>query len=54
LLYAEFHLLAFHQVLEALALDGGIVDENVRAAFAGDEAIAFFTIEPFDCAGNTV
>lgn len=44
----EFHLLAFLKIAEAFAFDGGVVDENVRAAFAGDEAVAFFTVEPFD------
>jgi hypothetical protein len=53
-LYGEFDFLAFLEVLEAIALDGGVVDEDIRAALAGDEAIAFATIEPFDCADSAI
>jgi hypothetical protein len=35
----ELNLLAFLQVLEAIRLDRGEVDENVRSAIAGDEAV---------------
>jgi hypothetical protein len=44
----EFHLLAFFQVAEAFALNSGEVDEYIRTAFAGDEAVALATVEPFD------
>ena len=49
----EFDFLAFVQVLEAITLDGGEVDENVRAAIASDEAEPFGSIEPFDCTCDT-
>lgn len=44
----ELDLLAFHQVAEAIALDGGEVDEDVLSAFALDEAEALVTVEPLD------
>ena len=53
LLDLELDLLAFFQVLEAIALDSAEVDEDVRAAFALNEAITLAPIEPFDCAGDT-
>jgi hypothetical protein len=49
----ELDLLAFLQVLEAFTLNGGEVDENVRAAFAFDEAVAFCSVEPFDYTVDT-
>jgi len=54
LLNREFDLLAFFKIAESITLDSGEVDENVRAAIASDEAITLGTIEPFDCAGDTV
>jgi hypothetical protein len=53
-LNCEFDLLAFFEILEAIALDSGEVDEHVRAAFVGDKAVAFASVEPFDCAGNSI
>jgi hypothetical protein len=35
----ELHALALFQVAEALTLDGGIVYEDIFAAFAGDESV---------------
>ena len=46
-------LLAFIQVFETISLDGREVDENIRAAFAGDESVAFATIEPLDRTDDT-
>jgi len=34
-------------------LNGAKVDEDIRAAFSFDEAVAFGTVEPFDRADNT-
>ena len=53
LLNREFDLLAFIQVFETISLDGREMDEDILAAFASDEAVAFGAIEPFDCAGDT-
>jgi hypothetical protein len=50
----EFHLLAFLQVLEAFALDGREVDENIGAAFAFDEAETFCAVEPFNRTDYTI
>jgi hypothetical protein len=49
----EFNALAFFEVAETLALDSGEVDEDIRAAFAGDESVAFATIEPLDRTDDT-
>jgi len=46
---SELDLLAFLQVAEsAIALNSGIMDENVLSTFALDKAETFVTIEPFD------
>jgi hypothetical protein len=50
---SELDLLAFLQVLETFALDGGEMDEDIRAAFALEKAVAFRSIEPFDCTVDT-
>ena len=50
----EGNLLAFLQGLEAGALDGTEVHEQVRAAFRGDEAEALGVVEPLDGAGLTI
>jgi hypothetical protein len=42
----KFHFLAFVEGLEAIALDGRVVDEYVAAALALDETIALGCIEP--------
>jgi hypothetical protein len=54
LLDLEFDLLAFFKIPEAVSLDGRIVNEDVLAALAGDEAVAFATIEPLDRAGDAI
>ena len=54
LLDLELNLLAFFQVLETFALNGGEVDEDIRAAFASEESVALASVEPFDCAGDTL
>jgi hypothetical protein len=48
LLDDELDLLAFLQVTEPVALDGGEMDENVRSTLTGDKAEALVTIEPLD------
>jgi hypothetical protein len=48
LLDGELHSLALFQGPEAVRLDCGEVDENVRAAFTLDEAVALPAIEPLD------
>jgi hypothetical protein len=50
----ELHLLAFLQVLEAFALDGREVDENIGAAFALDETETLGAIEPFNRTDYTI
>src|SRR6266545_2770703 len=45
---SEFNFLSFFQVTETVALNSGEMDENIRSIFAGDKAVAFGTIEPFD------
>jgi hypothetical protein len=54
LFHCEFDLLAFFEVLEAFALNCGEMNEDIRAAFAGDESISLASIEPFYCADDTV
>lgn len=44
----ELHLLAFLEIAIAIAFNCGVVDENIRAAFASEEAVAFFAIKPLD------
>jgi len=50
---SELDLLAFLQVLESFALNGGEMNENVRAALTLEEAVALRSIEPFDCTVDT-
>jgi hypothetical protein len=50
----EGDLLAFLQGLEAGALDRAEVDEDVRAAFRGDEAEALGVVEPLDGTSLTI
>ena len=42
---------AFFEGAEAFGGDGGVVDEDVLAAFATDEAESLLIVEPFDFAG---
>jgi hypothetical protein len=53
LLDFEFDLLAFIQVAETFALDGGVVDKDIRAALTSNKAVALATIEPLDRADDT-
>ena len=53
LLDCEFDLLAFVQVAETFALDGGVVDKDIRTVLTSDEAVALAGIEPFDRADDT-
>jgi hypothetical protein len=48
LLNLKFYALAFAEGTEASAIDSGIVDEDIVARCALDEAIAFGIIEPLD------
>src|SRR5690606_1599724 len=50
----ERDLLAFLQRLEAAALDRAEMDEQVLAAFRGDEAKALGVVEPLDDTGLTI
>jgi hypothetical protein len=49
----ELDPLAFSQVAEAFALDGGVVDENIFAALALDESVTLAAIEPLNRADDT-
>ena len=53
LLNREFHLLAFHELTETVALDRRIVDEHVWATVAGKETVALLRIEPLDRSDDT-
>lgn len=50
----KLHFHTFFQGAIPFALDFGIVDEQVFAVFLGDEAIPFFSVEPFDSTLSTV
>ena len=50
----ELDLLAFLQVLETISLNSGEVNEDIGAAIAFDEPVAFCSIEPFDCTVDTI
>ena len=49
----ELDLLAFSQSLETAALNGAVVNENVRAAFTSDKAEAFGFVEELNSTGNS-
>ena len=53
LLDIELDALAFLEVLETITLDGGKVDKDIIAAFAGNEAVALCSVEPLDCTVDT-
>ena len=53
LLDFEFDLLAFIQVAETFALDGGVVDKDIRAILTSNEAVALAAVEPLDRADDT-
>jgi hypothetical protein len=42
----ELDLIALFEALVALALDGAVVNEDVRPALAAEEAIALCVVEP--------
>src|SRR5262249_58184669 len=44
--HVELHLLALSERPESLGLDGGMMDEDVRAALARDEAKTLCVVEP--------
>ena len=48
----ELDLLAFSQSLETAALNGAVVNENVRAAFASNKTKTFCFVEKLNVAGN--
>lgn len=45
----ELDMRVLFKGLEAVGLDLAEVDEQIVAALLGDEAIAFVSIEPFNC-----
>jgi hypothetical protein len=53
-LNGEFNFLTFFKVFETVTLDGGEVDEDIRAAFASEKAVAFAAVKPFDCSDNAI
>jgi hypothetical protein len=50
----ERHVLTFFQALEAVALNGFEVHEQVVTGLRGDEAEAFLIVEPLDYASLTI
>jgi hypothetical protein len=48
LLDFKSHAIALPQRLEALALDGGVVDKNILSVFFFDEPEPLFLVEPLD------
>jgi hypothetical protein len=53
-LNGEFYFLSFFKVFETVTLDGGKMDEDIRAAFASEKSIALASVKPFDCSENTI
>ena len=53
LLDFKFDLLAFIQVSETLALDGRVVDKDIRAVLTSNKAVALAAVEPLDRADDT-
>jgi hypothetical protein len=52
-LNGEFNFLTFFKVFETVTLDRREVDEDIRAAFASEKAVALASVKPFDCSDNT-
>jgi len=50
----ELDRLTFLKGAKPIRFYGAIVDENIRAAFACEEAVALRRIEPFDRTGHTL
>src|SRR5580693_10730007 len=46
--HLELHLLVLLEAAEALAVNLGVVHEDVRSVGAGDEAVALLSVEPLD------
>src|SRR5438874_1056171 len=46
--YLELHVLVLLQAAEAVAVDLGVMHEDVRPVGAGDEAVALLRVEPLD------
>src|SRR6185436_5225947 len=46
----ELHRLTFFERTEAVALNGRVVDEDVRASVAFDESVPLGVVEPLDLA----
>src|SRR6185312_1691836 len=46
--YLELHVLVLLQAAEAVAVNLGVVHEDVRSVGAGDEAVALLRVEPLD------
>ena len=44
----ELDAITFLERLEPRPLDGAVMDEDVRATLAGDEAVSLRVVEPFD------
>src|SRR5512143_2281393 len=51
---SKLDLLSFLQVaITTITLNGRVMDENIRSAFAGDKTVTFFTIEPLNRTTDT-
>jgi len=50
----ELDTLPLFQSLETLRFNGRVVNKNVFALFARDEAVAFGGIEPFNCSAFSI
>src|SRR6202040_3640591 len=46
--YLELHVLVLLEATEAVAVDLGVVHEDVRSVGAGDKAVALLRVEPLD------
>src|SRR4029077_10366304 len=46
--HLELHVLVLLQAAEAVAVNLGVVHEDVRSVGAGDEAVALLRVEPLD------
>jgi hypothetical protein len=50
----ELNLLTFFEGVIPLALDGGMMDEDVHAAFLSQETVTLAVAKPFDGANDTL
>src|ERR1700689_2829262 len=46
--YLELHVLVLLEATEAVAVNLGVVHEDIRSVGAGDEAVALLRVEPLD------